>query len=96
VNSGTPDKGPRYSFVQTGSFKIYKAGLGLSDDVIDPHIWAIEAMLSDGPEEWSVRAPHSLQDRIAISEPTEYSPIALRVVFRIEGDVIKFIAVGLR
>lgn len=96
MTSATPGSGPHYTFVETKSFKIYRAGLGLSDDEIEPHLRAIKDMLHDGPEEWSVPAPRSLKLRIAISEPTPYSSHALRVVFQIKGDVIELIAVGLR
>jgi hypothetical protein len=96
VTSARPDSDSPYSFDRTRSFEIYKAGLGLSDEEIEPHLKAIEGMLCEEPEEWSVPAKHSLRDRIAISERTPYSEHALRVVFRIEGKVVKFIVVGLR
>jgi hypothetical protein len=96
VTSRRPDNDPSYTFEETRSYRIYKAGLGLSEEEIEPHVQAIKAMLMDDPKRWSVPAPRKPDYRIAASEQTPYSPHALKVVFRINGTVIELIAIALR
>ncbi|MBA2420377.1 MAG: hypothetical protein H0V57_04525 [Thermoleophilaceae bacterium] len=52
-------------------------------------MWAIENMLLDGPMEWSASLPSNPGLRVAVSDSTEHSPIALRLIFRARGYIIE-------
>jgi hypothetical protein len=73
-----------------------RAALGVPDQDLDPHIWAIQAMLLDDAHTWSVPVGQDPKIRAAVSSPTPYLPIAVRVVFAIEGDTIELLAISRR
>jgi hypothetical protein len=97
VSTGDPlNPPPQYEFADTPSFIESKAQLGLSESEIDDHMWAIENMLLDGPIQWSVPAGDDPEMRVAVSDSTAYSPVALRIVFFLDGRIIRRVRVGRR
>jgi hypothetical protein len=82
---------PRYDFREEVSFEISKRLLDLPDDLIDDHLLAIELQIGPDPfaAPWSVPLAGSTILRVAVSDSTDFSPVALRVIFDVDGDVIR-------
>lgn len=87
---------PRYFFREEHLFERDHANLvaeGVSEQEIDQHLHAIQdAILADPFQEpWSAPLhednPHGT--RVAVSSATPSEPNALRVVFRVDGDMIQ-------
>lgn len=79
----------RWSFREADSFPLAKALLKLPQKDFDEHMWAIEDMLLDDPFRWSAARPQWGRGfRVAVSEPSEAFPVALMLIFRIDGDEI--------
>jgi hypothetical protein len=91
--SSTP---PRFFFREEHLFTRDRAKLvaeGVSEQEIDEHKSAIEAQISPDPFQAPWSAPLHDDDprgtRVAVSDATPSEPNALRVVFRVEGDMIQ-------
>ena len=89
---------PRYEFVEGESFTLAKAVLGVDPGGFDDHLFAIQdAILSDPYQEpWSVPLRASPDVRVAVSDATDHSPTALRVLFTVRGSKIILLHVARR
>ena len=88
--------GPRYTFREEKTFRAAKARLGLPAKQVDEHLWAIQDALLADTLNWSYGFADQEAVRVAVSEPTPYSPAPLRVVFRVEGDTVTLLTVARR
>jgi hypothetical protein len=89
---------PAYVFREEESFTLAQAQLDLPADVVDEQVWAIQdAIVNDpvaGP--WSVPLQSRPGIRVAVSSEVDHAGFALRVLFRVEGNVIKLLHVERR
>lgn len=94
--AGSSGDAPAYTFVESDTFRDAKGSLPLAARIFDEHLWAIQDMLLDGPFRWSVEVPGRPGLRLAVSDATPYSRTAIRVLFRIAGEVIELLDADLR
>lgn len=93
---------PRYEFREESSFQLCKGKLFLVAEMdgreIDEHLFAIQDAIVNDPfaEPWSRPLVSRPGVRVAVSDPTDASPNALLVLFRVEGSLIKLLHVEKR
>lgn len=89
---------PYYHFFEEQTYKLSKAQLGLDPKEVDEHLTAIQDAIINDPhaEPWSLPLATRPGVRVAVSDATHHAPNALRVLFRVEGDGIKWLHVERR
>jgi hypothetical protein len=92
----SPPSAPRYFFREEHLFARDRANLiaeGVSEQEIDAHLHAIQDAILPDPFQAPWSAPLYDADprgtRVATSSATPSEPNALRVVFRVDGDMIQ-------
>lgn len=92
----SPPNSSSYEFREEDLFQRDRARLaaeGISDDEFDNHLFSIQDSIRPDPfrEPWSrpLNPDNPSGNRIAVSDATEAEPNALKVIFRVEGDLIR-------
>jgi hypothetical protein len=86
---------PRYDFREEPSFAHSRRSLAIDDRELDERIWAIQDSIVNDPFEqpWSRPLPANPVLRVAVSDPTEYSRVVIRIIYIVEGFLIKLLHV---
>jgi hypothetical protein len=81
---------PGYGFREEASFKQSKTLLDWPDEELEDHLHSLQLAIVNGPleEPWSVPLAPGSNLRVAVSSGTLHNPIAIRVIFRVEGNLI--------
>ena len=86
---------PNYEFREEHSFELAKQALGWPDEELEEHLRAIQLTIGFDPllEPWSVPLAPDSPYRVAVSSGTQFSPRAIRVIYRVEGNLVYFMTV---
>lgn len=90
--------GPRYGIREEKSFEEAKVKLWLTEKELDDHLFAIQDAILPDPfaEPWSVASRLNPDIRVAVSDATDAFPDAIRILYRVEGNMICLLHVELR